>query len=260
MYYEGTNFELLKETNMNNRTRTSITLVVCGLAIALGPGFGGYFIGKAIERFKTHDRTVVVKGLSEREVKSDLSVWTLSFKASGDDLTTLDEKMDQDSQMIMTFLKSQGFKDEEIKSEGVSVKDKLASEYGEHRKVDNRYITKGSITVRTGDVDLVAKAAGDLGQLIKEGIIISGHPFFYYTKFADLRTQMIAEATKSARQAALQFANDSEAKVGYIRSANQGSFSISGKDSYGDGSDYNEHQSVEKKIRVVSTITFSLEQ
>jgi len=259
LYYQGIDFELLEEINMNNRTRTSITLVVCGLSIALGPGFGGYFIGKAIERFKTHDRTVVVKGLSEREVKSDLSVWTLSFKASGDDLTTLDEKMDQDSQMIMKFLKSQGFKDEEIKSEGVSVKDKLASEY-ENGKVHSRYITKSSITVRTGDVDLVTKAMSELGQLIKEGVIISGEPHFYYTKFTDLRPGMIAEATKTARQSALQFANDSGAKVGYIRSANQGVFSISGKNSQGEGADYNEIRSVEKKIRVVSTITFSLEQ
>ena len=76
----------LKDILMNNRTRVSITIVTCGLAIALGPGFGGYFIGKAIERFKTHDRTVVVKGLSEREVKADLSVWDIHFKTSGDDL------------------------------------------------------------------------------------------------------------------------------------------------------------------------------
>jgi len=249
----------LKDILMNNRTRLSITIITCGLAIALGPGFGGYFIGRAIEHFKTHDRTVVVKGLSEREVKADLSTWDIHFKTSGDDLVALDQKMATDKQAIIAFLKSQGFKNEEIKPGTTNVTDKLARDYGEPKDVQNRYVLGDFVSIRTTDVDLVKKATGELGELIKKGIIISGDPQFYYTRFAELRPQMIAEATKSARQAALQFANDSGAHVGHIRNANQGAFSISGKDSYGDNHDYSEARSIEKKIRVVSTVTFSLE-
>ena len=249
----------LKDILMNNKTRVSITIVTCGLAIALGPGFGGYFIGKAIERFKTHDRTVVVKGLSEREVKADLSVWDIHFKTSGDDLAALDQKMATDKQTVIEFLKSSGFTEEEIKPGTTNVTDKLARDYGEPKDVQNRYVLGDSVSVRTPNVDLVKTTTGKLGELIKKGIVISGDPQFYYTRFTELRPQMIADATKSARQAALQFANDSGVHVGHIRSANQGAFSISGKDSYGDNNDYNEARSLEKKIRVVSTVTFSLE-
>ncbi len=245
---------------MNNKTRVSLTIIACGLAIATGPGIGGYYIGRAIERFKTHDRTVVVKGLSEREVKSDLAVWNLSFKTSGNDLAALDQKMAVDKQAVVEFLKAQGFEDDEIKPGVASVNDKFAKEWGDTKDIQNRYITEDSVSVRSTKVDLVKKATGELSSLIKKGIIISGDPSYYYTKFADLRPEMIGEATRSARQAAIQFANDSGARVGYIRSANQGAFSISGKDSYGDNSDYNEARSLEKKIRVVSTVTFSLEQ
>eukprot|EP01037_Dinobryon_pediforme_P017772 gene17771-17989_t len=145
-----------------------------------------------------------------------------------------------DKQAIIAFLKSQGFKNEEIKPGTTNVTDKLARDYGEPKDVQNRYVLGDFVSIRTTDVDLVKKATGELGELIKKGIIISGDPQFYYTRFAELRPQMIAEATKSARQAALQFANDSGAHVGHIRSANQGAFSISGKDSYGDNHDYSE--------------------
>lgn len=245
---------------MNNRTRVSLTIITCGLAIALGPGLGGFFIGKAIERFKTHDRTVVVKGLSEREVKADLSVWDIHFKSSGDDLAALDQKMASDKTTLIEFLKAHGFKDEEIKPGTTTVTDKLARDYGDAKDIQNRYILSDFVSVRTTNVDLIKKTTGEFSELIKKGIIVSGDPHFYYTKFAELRPQMIAEATKSARQAALQFANDSGAKVGHIRSANQGAFSISGQDSYGDNHDYSETRSIEKKIRVVSTVTFSLDQ
>lgn len=244
---------------MNTRT-TGITFLFCGLAIALGPALGGYFIGKAIERFKTHDRTVVVKGLSEREVRADLALWDIHFRTGGDDLVVLNKKMANDKQLIIEFLKSNGFKEEEIKSGTANVTDKLARDYIDQKDIQNRYVIGDFVSIRTTNVDLVKKTTGELSDLIKKGIIVSGDPQFHYTRFAELRPQMIAEATKSARQAAIQFANDSGAHVGHIRSANQGAFSISGKDSYGDNSDYNEARSVEKKVRVVSTVTFSLEQ
>ena len=64
---------------------------------------------------------------------------------------------------------------------------------------------------------------------------------------------MIAEATQSARQAALQFAKDSGSRVGEIRNAVQGAFSITSPNE-----EYNEVGSIYKKIRVVTTVTFNL--
>ena len=60
---------------------------------------------------------------------------------------------------------------------------------------------------------------------------------------------MIEEATKNARAAAEQFANDSDSRLGKIRSANQGQFSIENRDS---------NTPYIKKIRVVTSITYEL--
>ena len=73
----------------------------------------------------------------------------------------------------------------------------------------------------------------------------------------------MAEATKKAREAATQFANDSGAKVSGIKSANQGIISISDTssttgNSYDQGSSENP-STLAKKVRVVATVDYYLE-
>ena len=68
---------------------------------------------------------------------------------------------------------------------------------------------------------------------------------------------MIEEATKNATAAGEQFAKDAGARLGKIKSANQGTFSIAARDQVDAWSD-NEKQSINKRVRVVSTITFYL--
>jgi hypothetical protein len=60
---------------------------------------------------------------------------------------------------------------------------------------------------------------------------------------------MIAEATRDARRAAQQFAEDSGSRVGAIRSARQGYFSIEDRDPFSPQI---------KKVRVVTTVQYAL--
>lgn len=229
------------------------------LAIAFGLAMARYFIKEGIIHFKRAERTVVVKGISEREVKADLAVWHLNFRNSGDDLALLNNKMAEDRKFINDFLKNLGFMDEEVQKGEIEVIDKMAREYGDRSDTLNRYIIKENLVIRTSRIDLIVKTLNQITSIIGKGIIISGNPAFYYTKFFDLRPEMLAEATQSARKAALQFASDSNSKVGSIKTASQGVFSISPKDSFGENLSVNEYSSIEKKIRVVSTVTFNLE-
>lgn len=246
---------------MFSKISVNLALILCSTTLAIGLSASGYFVGRSIERFKSHDRTVVVKGLSEREVKADLAIWTLSFKNSGTDLTILERKLEQDKQAVIEFFKECGFAVEDIQIGTVSVAqvtDTVTKDNG-HVESINRFNTDGSVTLHTSNVDLVTQSTVRLSELLRKGVIVSGAPFYHYTKFPALRPEMIAEATQSARQAALQFASDSGSKVGSIRTANQGTFTINPRDSYGEGADYTEIYSVNKKIRVVSTVTFGLE-
>jgi hypothetical protein len=254
------NAQILKEVNCNKGKAFFKSPTYWGmLAIALGMFFSGYFIREGMINFKKGERIVVVKGISEREVKSDLAVWSLEFKNSGDELTLLNNKMTEDRKIMMSFLRNLGFEDEEIKSGKIEVIDKAAREYGDRSDIMSRYIIKENFIIRTNKIDLITKALSEITLVIEKGVIISGAPAFYYTKFFDLRPEMLAEATQSARKAALQFSNDSNSKIGNIKSAIQGLFTISPKDSFGENTFSDEHSSIEKRIRVVSTITFNLE-
>ena len=65
-----------------------------------------------------------------------------------------------------------------------------------------------------------------------------------------IKPQMIEEATKNARAAAEKFAKDSESKLGKIKTANQGLFTIENVDEYTPNV---------KHVRVVTNVTYFLE-
>lgn len=77
----------------------------------------------------------------------------------------------------------------------------------------------------------------------------SGHGLVH-TKWSE----MIAEATRNTREAALRFAEDSGSKVGPILRASQGWFNILPRL----GEDYGEQQAIDKKVRVITKIDFTL--
>ena len=91
-------------------------------------------------------------------------------------------------------------------------------------------------------------------ELGKQGIAISGQNHnnkteFLYTRLNEIKPEMVEEATKKARQVAEKFAKDSNSRLGKIKRARQGQFSIKDRDS--------NTQHI-KKVRVVSTLEYYL--
>lgn len=241
---------------MNDVTisKQPFNLIFIAIIIALGIAVNGFFIGYSIFKFKSSDRSIAVKGFSEKDVKSDFAELVLTFKNPANDLDELQKKNELDTKNVLAFFKSKGIKDEEVFIDSTDLIDRQTREYGGDRdKQEYRYILTTRIKVVTKGVDLIRDISNQTVELIKQQININPVTSYYFTKFADLRTQMIAEATQSARQAALQFAKDSGSRVGEIRHAVQGAFSITGPNS-----EYNELNSVYKKIRVVTSVTFNL--
>jgi hypothetical protein len=239
---------------MNNTTMKPLIIMAVAAIIALGTALSGFFIGRSIEKFKTSDRAIMVKGFSEREVKSDMGELMLTFKNPGNDLAEIQKKSDEDTKAVLAFLKSKGLKDEEVTLDGTELFDRQTREYSSQgEKNEYRYILTTRVKVNTNQVDVIKDVSNQTAELIKQQVNISPSTRYYFTRFADLRTEMIAEATQSARQAALQFAKDSGSRVGEIRNAVQGAFSITSPNE-----EHNEVGSLQKKIRVVTTVTFNL--
>jgi hypothetical protein len=233
-----------------NKDRVFGALVI-GLCVAIA----GISIGYGFYRGRASDRYVTVKGLAEREAKADLAIWPISFKVAANDLGRLQAEIDSDRETVTAFLIEAGFEQEDISYSAPNIIDTEAERvHGGAQKAPYRYVAEATVTTRTGDVDLVKSSMENAGNLVGKGLVLADQSWrspteFLFTALNDIKPGMIEEATKDARRAATKFAEDSESKVGKIRHASQGYFSISDRD----------RNSPEfKKIRVVTSVEYYL--
>lgn len=233
--------------------------VVAGaVALAVGLGVGGWFVGQGVVKARTGDRYVTVKGVAERAVKADLVLWPLRFVATGNNLAQVQAKIEADTAALNRFLLSGGTKPEEMQLQDLQVTDLLAQAY-RSGPVESRFIVNRTLLVRSTDVARIEALSQRVGELVTAGVVLSGDqaagPFYAFTKLNEVKPQMIAEATRNARQGAEQFAADSASRIGGIRSANQGVFQILAQD---DTPGLDQSKQINKTVRVVSTVEFFL--
>jgi hypothetical protein len=251
----------------NDQRHLVIATGALGILLLIGLAASGYFIGKGAARFRSETRTVTVKGLVEKEVKSDQAVWVLSFRRASNDIMSAHDQISADRDATYAFLIKQGFKDAEISRRPTRTIDKLAREYSQPEANERyRYVVTSSLEVTTSNVDQVTSAIGATEELLKSGVLLDGegdggsaNPRYVVSTFNALRPELLAEATKNARATAQQFASDAGTRVGKIRSANQGSIQIFGTDGHDESAPYSPTSTPSKKIRVVSTFEFELD-
>ncbi|MGE0623504.1 MAG: SIMPL domain-containing protein [Pseudomonadales bacterium] len=227
--------------------------VLAAVLIGLGLAAGGYFIGQGFIDARTVDRSVEVKGLAEREVLADTAIWPIQIVAAGDDLEALLDRIDLQGERVRTFLEALGFTADEVSINAPNVVDRQAREYGDPN-VRVRFSATLTLTVFTNKVQAVRDAGDSLLELGKSGIVISQENYDARTQYLfnglnELKPAMVEEATRNAREVASKFAEDSGSRLGKIRAARQGQFSMEDRDSN------NPHI---KKVRVVSTLDYYL--
>jgi hypothetical protein len=225
------------------------------LLLAASITLAGYFVGNMHKTGKKYDRYVQVKGLSQREVNADLAVWPMNITLTANDLSSLKGDIEKQLDEVYSFFIARGFDPGDLTRGTTNISDIRADVYNSNaRNSEFRYLAKSEFTVRTTDIPRLQKALSESLELMSKGIIVgsknSWRPIEYkFTGLNDLKPSMIEEATKNAREVAEKFARDSDARVGEIRIARQGLFTINDRD---------ENTPQIKVVRVVSTIDFQL--
>lgn len=227
--------------------------IIEALIMSVGLCVIGFMINNGISHFKDRDRVVRMKGLAEMEVAADKVVWPLMYKELGNDLLTLYNNIQNKNSTIVSFLKANGITDEELSVAAPEIIDMEAERYSTQTP-QYRYNATSVITVTSKEVEKVRKLISEQTELLKQGVAITGGDFRYntvyeFTGLNDIKPQMIEEATKNARLAAEKFAIDSGSKLGKIRDASQGQFSISDRDA---------NTPFIKNVRVVTTVNYYL--
>ena len=237
--------------------RTPLSVLAAAL-VAIGLIGAGWFAAQGLAKLRTADRFVTVKGSAEKDVAANLLVWPLPHSVGGNDLADVQRRLDANTAVIRTFFTGAGFEEGEITVAPPRLEDRWAWAYGENRPPDRfRYST--TVTLRTTDVAKAQQVLRRSGELVSAGILLGGEggegdmggggPEFSYTGLNSIKPALIAEATAEARKAAEQFAKDSGAALGGIRSANQGVVTINDRDR---GSPQT------KTVRVVTTVEYFL--
>lgn len=221
--------------------------------IAIGLCLLGLSINSAIRAFVNKERVVSVKGLAEIEVEANKVTWPIAFKEVGNDVQQLYRSINEKSKVVVAFLKENGIADSEISVNPAEVVDMDAERYSNNNN-QYRYISTSVITVTSTNVKLVRKLISEQTALLQKGVVVTGSDYRYnvnyeFTGLNDIKPGMIEEATKNARAAAEKFAKDSDSKLGKIKRANQGQFSIYDRDI---------NTPYIKTVRVVTSIDYYL--
>jgi hypothetical protein len=247
---------------MIHKLHESRAVLLGAVAIfAVGLTTSGYALGDGLRRSKMAEhRTVTVRGVSERNVTADLATWSVQFSHQGTELGSVDQSVDEQARAIRAFFQRAGFRPAEVTDSGVSLsreqpKDRDGKPVGAQRLTVSR-----SIQLRTLDVMRARTAYAQQAELLRSGVELSGTIMSYtFTKLNALKPGMIGEANRNARLSADQFAHDSGAEVGRIKTASQGYFSVGPRDGEAcEDCNASGGSSPFQKVRVVTTIDYDL--
>ena len=221
--------------------------------LAVSIAFLGLCIKWGIDDFANKDRNVTVKGLAEKEVEADKVTWPIPTKELGNDLPELYQRINTTTAKVKAFLKQHGIKDDEINVNAPVVIDLNADQYSNNNR-GFRYNITSTITVTSQNVKLVRSIIAKQGELLKQGVAVLDGGYenritYEYVGFKKMKPQMMQEAIKNAEATAQEFATNSNSKLNKITKADQGQFSIDDRDA---------NTPYIKKVRVVTTITYSL--
>ena len=223
---------------------------ICSACIlAIGIALAGLFVYCGIHQFATKDRIVSVKGLSTRDVQADFVVWPLDFQVRGNDISALYDDMARIEKTAKAFFIDKGFKESELTRGNISIDDNWASYYG--ARPEYHYTLRTSLIISTPDIARVIANLGCQSELLRKGMILQSYDWntdFQYNGLTDIKPEMVQEATQNARQVAQKFAEDAQCRLGSIKYANQGQFSVE-SDNY---------QPWIKHVRVVTTVSYYL--
>ena len=233
---------------------SKLNALILGIFIFLGLAVLGYLLGNAALKFKEYERTVTAKGLSERVHEADIVIWPIQFTEASNDLAQLYGSIESSASNIKGFLEKSGISSTDISLSPPAITDKSAQQYSGGPAAEFRYTALQTVNVYSKNVQGVRAIMSSLSALGKSGIVFTGSNYgtqteYIFTKLNEIKPGMIEEATRKAREVAQKFATDSQSKLGKIKRASQGQFSINPRDKN------NPHI---KKVRVVSTVEYYL--
>ena len=232
-----------------------------GAVLAVANVLCAGIIALAYTRAKAEPKVISVTGSAKNSLQSDLIVWSIAVSANDPELSKAYDQLKVSVDKTLAHLQAQGIRTSDIKASSIRTsKHFVKTEKGQDTDKISEYALTESVEVVSSDVLKVRDVERGITTLLKEGVLLeSPPPKYLYTRLADLKITMLAEATKDATARAQQIASNSGAALGAIREARMGVMQIN--PSFSDdvsGAGVNDTTSFQKEITAVVSAKFEL--
>lgn len=238
------------------------------LAIAIASfGFvlGLALLGSAIKNRNKSENTIAVTGLGTKTFTSDLITWDGSFSRNSFELQTAYNELAADRKVINDYLLSKGIKRNEMVFSAVDIQKQYnygTDGYGRSTETFAGYRLSQTVSIESKEVEKVENVSRNITEIINRGIeFTSSSPNYFYTKLAEVKQQMIADATKDAKQRAEKIAENAGADLGNLKKATMGVIQITAPNSneeFSYGGTFNT-SSKEKEARITIKLEYEVD-
>jgi hypothetical protein len=212
--------------------KNSLNVIIIAFAIVIS----AYLFSNAFQNRNKNTDTISVTGLGKTDFVSDLIVWSGTFSRKSTSLKEAYSSIDSDREKIKSYLSSKGISSNEIVFSAVNFNKEYQSTYNENgtvrQSIFSGFSLTQSVSIQSKEVNKIETISRQSSELINSGIeFYSNAPEYYYTKLAELKIKMIAEATKDASSRAKSIAKNADAKLGHLKKSEMGVFQIIGQNS-----------------------------
>jgi hypothetical protein len=187
---------------------------------------------------KTHFsyQSIKVTGLAQRDFTSDRIVWSSTFSRKAYTLVEANSQIKKDIIAVKQYLIKNGIQENEIVFSALQINREFESKYDNEGRTTGQVFSgfnlSQQISVESKNLQTVENAYKGAGSLIDQSIeFISGEPDYYYSKLADLKIELLSEATKDGFNRAAKIAENAEGTVGKMKNASMGVIQITGQNS-----------------------------
>lgn len=245
---------------------SSKTKVLSSIIIGVSIILTAYVFMKGYKERNAKADVINVTGMGSKDFDSDLIVWRGSFSKMNINLQSAMADLETDRNKIKGYLVGKGIPENNIVFSAIDINkdfDEIRNENGYVvSSIFRGYSLGQTVTIESNEVDKVEQISREVSELINSGVeFYSDAPEFYYTKLAELKIQMVSEATADARVRAEKIAESAGSSLGDLKSADMGIFQIVGQNSnedYSWGGTFNT-SSRKKTASITMTLTFNID-
>ena len=213
---------------MNNNTPNAIIFSLAFVIAAL-------ILSHTVKNRNNSSQLVSVTGLAKQDFISDLIIWEARFSRKSLDMQDAYNLLKADAEAIRKYLLKKGIKEEDMVFSSVGINKDWEYEYddkGRQSRTFTGFSLNQELRIESQEVDKIESLSREITELIESGIELSSEqPQYYFTKLADLKIEMMAEATADATRRAQQITENARARLGPLRNAKMGVFQITAQNS-----------------------------